>query len=245
MEPQLVKAQTKGETYRGFGETARWNVVLGEEVIGDVWRANDYRGKTCWMLESIHLPGSMPQSAVGGGYGRTTKQQAVREVVDWHANRERSFRTGAYWLHCGTHRELFGVVRASYVAERDDGACRQITTDHVLETKPHLGAAGAPGWYATAFRGGRLLCAHYCADETEAVSLILDEAFLPATPEEKRAPIAGYYSSRFYGALLDPEGPMRLLDSDRDGDYDFGIEFASLQAASAVRFTGMDNWNFA
>lgn len=207
MEPQLVKTQIKGETYRGFGETARWDVVLGDEVIGAVWRANDYRGKTCWMVESIHLPGSMPQSAVAGGYARTTKHQAVSEVMGWHLNRERSFRAGAYWLHCGTHRELFGVVSSSYIAERDDGVCRQITTNHVLEPKPHLGAAGKPGWYATAFRGGRMLCAHYCSDEAEAVALILDEAFLPATREEKYAPLAGYYSSRFYGSGVSSSPP--------------------------------------
>lgn len=209
IQPLLVKAETRDELYRGFGETARWDVVLGGDAIGQVWRASDYRNRVCWMVESIHLPRSMPQSSVSGGYGRTTKHQAVREVVDWHLNRERSFRVGEYWLHCGTHREIFSVVRSSYLVERDDGACRQVNTEHVLEPKPHRGAVGSPGWYATAFRGGRMLCAHYCADEVEAVSLILDEAFLPATAEEKRAPIAGYYSTRFHGS--NHEDPSKML----------------------------------
>ncbi len=195
-----MKVDARGEAYRGFGETARWDILLEDEVIGQVWRACDYRGRVCWMVESAHLPGSMPQSSVIGGYGRTTKHQAVREVVDWHVNRERSFRVGEYWLHCGNHREMFGTVEASYLVERDDGSCRQVNTTHVIERQPNRGAAGEPGWYATAFRGGRLLCAHYCADETEAVSLLLEEAFLPATAEEKRAPLAGYYSTRFYGS---------------------------------------------
>ena len=206
MEPKLLKAETKGEAYRGFGETARWDVLLEDETIGQVWRANDDRGRVCWMVESIHLPASVPQSSVIGGYGRTTKHQAVQEVANWHQNRERSFRVGAYWLHCGTHREIYGVVRSSYLVERDDGVCRQINTEHVLERKPHLGSVGEPGWYATAFRGGRLLCAHYCADEQEAVSLLLDEAFLPASAEEKRAPLAGYYSTRFHGGLARAAG---------------------------------------
>ena len=33
-----------------------------------------------------------------------------------------------------------------------------------------------------------------------------------------------------------------LLDSDRDADYDFGIEFASIQATSNIHFMGLDPW---
>lgn len=46
--------------------------------------------------------------------------------------------------------------------------------------------------------------------------------------------------------LLDDEGGgFFLLDSDRDGDYDFGIEFQDITATSAIRFNGLDDWILA
>jgi hypothetical protein len=202
MEPRIVKAETKGDAFKGFWETARWDVILGDETIGQVWRGKDSRDRTCWMVCSALLPQSLPQSSVIGGYARTTKAMAIKEVVDWHGNRHRSFRMGEIWLHCSTHREMHGVVSTAYLAEHDDGEnLRWIHSKHVLEPKPHMGAQSAVGWYASAQRAGRGLNSYYCADEREAIGLVLDEAFLPPTPEEKRAPIMGYLSSRFYGSL--------------------------------------------
>lgn len=206
MEPRIVKAETKGDAFKGFFETARWDVILGDETIGQVWRGNDNRGRTCWMVASSLLPQSMPQSSVIGGYGRTTKGMAIREVVEWHENRHRSFRMGDIWLHCSTHREAFGVVSTAYLAEHDDGErVRWVNTKNVLEPKPHMGAQSAVGWYASAHRGGRGILSYYCADEKEAIGLVIDEAFLPPTPEEKRAPLIGYYTTRFYGSLASNE----------------------------------------
>lgn len=202
MEPRIVKAEVKGDAFKGFWETARWDVILGEETIGQVWRGNDSRGRTCWMVASPLLPQSLPQSSVIGGYARTTKTMAVKEVVDWHENRHRSFRMGEVWLHCSTHREMHGVVQTTYLAEHDDGErVRWIQSQHVLEPKPHMGAQNAIGWYANGHRAGRGFFAYYCADEQEAIALVLDEVFRHAMPEEKRAPIYGYYSTRFYGSL--------------------------------------------
>lgn len=204
MEPRIVKAEVKGDAYYEFRETARWDVILGEETIGQVWRGNDWRNRTCWMVVSSLLPKSLPQSSVMGGYGRTTKMMAIKEVVDWHENRHRSFRIGDVWLHCANSREHFGVAETTYLAEHDDGArLRWIHSTHVLEPTPHMGTRSAVGWYASAHRGGRGLFADYCADEREAIGLVIDEAFLPATSEEKRAPIAGYYTTRFRGSLAD------------------------------------------
>jgi hypothetical protein len=202
MEPKIVKAETKGDAYSGFWETARWDVILGEETIGQVWRGNDSRDRTCWMVASSLLSQSMPQSSVMGGYARTTKAMAVKEVVAWYENRHRSFRMGDVWLHCSTSREMFGVADTTYFAEHDDGEqVRWIHSTHVMEPKPNMGARSAVGWYASARRGARTLYADYCADEKEAISLVLEEAFLPPTPEEKRATFLGFYSSRFHGTL--------------------------------------------
>jgi hypothetical protein len=204
MEATLAKAEVKGGIFRGFYETTRWDVSLDGEVIGQVWRGHDGR-RVCWMVESPVLPHSLPNSAVVAGYGRTTKIGAVQEVVDWHLNRERSFRSGDVWLHCFQSREAFNVVETKYLAEHDDGErCRWIFTTHVKERKPHLGVRSEVGWYASASRGSRTLLVDCCADEKEAVELILAEAFQPPAADEKRpSPMPPV---RLYGSLAKDGG---------------------------------------
>lgn len=154
------------EAYRDFRETARWRVAGPDGVLGDVWRAERGwradRGDrvVCWMHKPSVLGFSLPQSAVIGGYSRTTKVGAIADLKSWHANRDRSLRLGDWNLHCRLSRP--GSL--DFLGVHPELGLRWIFAIRNEAENPHLGAMGGVGWQIYGRRGKRTVIVHDAAD---------------------------------------------------------------------------------
>ncbi len=185
-DPILFEVQTKGDRYGAFFETARWDVAYENAVIGQIWRGNDHRGKTCWMVEAPFLGRTLTESPSGDGYSRPTRIQAVADLVSWHLNRHRSFEFDDAKFYCSSWYDRGYQTEAHYVAEFPDGHLARVNTTLVIEPRPHNGIMTIEGWYANTNRGGQVFHAVYCASEEEAISLLIDD--VRTVPSKTRRP---------------------------------------------------------
>lgn len=184
--PILTPKPTANGTFKGFIETARWSVSVDGEAIGDVWRGNDNRGRTCWMMDVPTLRSSHPAGAAIGGYSATTKKGVVEDLVRWHENHIHSFDLDGVYYHCAVRRDRGYELDLNYLAEFPDGLRRWVNVTNVIDPKPHMGAMAMAGWYASSHRGNRFIQALYAATEQEALLLIQAEVGLPMSAEDRR-----------------------------------------------------------
>ncbi len=185
IEPVLVQRPRGARFIGGFRETACWDVQHDGEVIGQVWRGEDYRQKVCWMLDVPFLRDPRMHRAVIGGYSRTSRKGAVAELVEWHVNRTSSTSVGDGFFHCARIRKSDCDIRKEYFAEFANGVARWVYTSQVIEARKRMGIRAVEGWYADVNRGTRFISALYCASEEEALSLIVDEAGMTVQPDER------------------------------------------------------------
>jgi hypothetical protein len=192
-----------------FHEIARWDVFLDNMNLGQVWKTQDNRGRTCWgicvsfLSDSIHMG-----KAVISGYNATTKKGAVWDLFQWHKNRHRSFELDSVTYHCGRHFDRYSVEEMSFLAEFPSGLSKYVHATHVKEEKPHQGAMRKIGWYASTRRGNTSIYARYCETLSEALSLIRPEAEKPLTKEDKDIPLYRTMSVDLVGSLVNP--PIKL-----------------------------------
>jgi len=177
---KLVPTGCRGEAYRSFFETQRWEVFCNGESIGTLWRGQREDGVICWMQEPKALGYSMPDSAVISGYSRTTKKGAIWNLVSWHENRKFSAEVGEWQLHCAKSR----ADSRTYIALHPDGRVRWVFAAFNETERPHLGAMGGIGWQVSSLRGHRQVIVHDAADLDVALSCILREAGKEPTDEE-------------------------------------------------------------
>lgn len=201
-EAHIEKSPSKNECYGIFSEAARWDVICGHTVIGQVWKGVDHHGKTCWMVDAPFLSRTLQNSDTGIGYSRSTRITAVADLVSWYKNCHRSFEFEDVRFHCAAWYDRGHRLEAHYVAEFPDGHLARVNTTLVIEPRPHSGLMTIEGWYANTNRGGQVFHAVYCASEEEAISLLIDDA--RAVPSKTRRP--AYSPSlpvRYQGSLAE------------------------------------------
>jgi hypothetical protein len=186
MEPELIKIDTLNVMDGGFVETDRWNVVLGDLDIGQIWRGKR-AAKGCWFVVPACHGLSLHQSYVGGGYAATTKKGAVADLQKWHENGSLFRESGGVALHVFSVRDDEPERTANILAVLPEGATRWIYTVHRKVLQPHHGAQAEPGWYASSRRGNRYVGADNCASEDEAIDLLFPEILQEADREDKLA----------------------------------------------------------
>jgi hypothetical protein len=185
-----------------FHEVARWDVTLDDVNLGQVWKTQDGRGRTCWGICVPFLRNDTQMgTAVIGGYSATTKKGAVWNLFEWHKNRHRSFELDGVTYHCGRHFDRFGVEEMSFLAEFPSETTKNIYITHVKEEKPQRGATGKLGWHASANRGHTRIYARSCESLIEAVSLIRTELEKPLTAVDKNRALFGSESINLVGTL--------------------------------------------
>jgi hypothetical protein len=186
MEPELIKIETLNVMDGGFIETDRWNVVLGNVEIGQIWRGKR-AAKGCWFVVPACHGLSLHQSYVGGGYAATTKKGAVDDLLNWHRNSPDYRKVGEAELHVFKKRDGEAEQTANILAVLPEGRTRWIYTVHRKSLQPHHGAQAEPGWYASSRRGNRYVGADNCASEAEAIDLVLPEILVEADRDDKMA----------------------------------------------------------
>jgi hypothetical protein len=197
--PILTIKATQGAGFSGFVETARWSVHCDDEYIGDVWRADDARGRKCWLMDVPGLREPQISEAVGAGYSATTRKGVVAELVDWQRHRHMSFELDGIVYRCARQRDRGCDIVTTFFAEFPEGVSRWINVTQVIDAKPFMGAMAMEGWYASVMRGRRLIQALYASSIEEAISLIRPEISVPASKEELRS--ISVFPVRIIGSL--------------------------------------------
>lgn len=200
-EPVLVRIDAAGEPYRDFTETDRWEVTLNGCRIGEVWRAergcfNSRKPVVCWLKKPTALGVSFPDSAVGSGYGRTSRKACVQQLVSWHVNRDRKLTFDGWVLHCDAARD----DDLSYLAIHPDLGWRWIHASCNREPKPYRGAMGGVGWQITGRRGIRTVIVHDAPSLDGGLELLVAHIGRKPDPSDapKHPPISGLSVERYY-----------------------------------------------
>lgn len=200
-DPVLTKIDHTNQVLQGFQERARWRVELDSTHVGDVWRGENGGGVRCWFGESVILgmETTLINSAVIGGYARTTKQYMVQELVDLYRHQDKTLTMGDWTFHCGSEYQGYGDIRRTYMAVNQlNGKWKTVHATHHSEEKPHEGAVGGIGWHVTIRRGNHLFVASEYPDVESAIEVLLPELNTPASKEEKRPSHFSTNVTRFY-----------------------------------------------
>jgi hypothetical protein len=188
-EPVLIKIDHTNQIDYGFLERARWRVELDGCHIGDVWRGENGGDVKCWFGESIVLGmgTTLINSAVIGGYSRTTKRHMVQELVDWYRHRDKTLVTGDWTFHCCYEYQGYGDICRTYMAlNQVSGKSKSVHATQHSEAKPHEGVVGGIGWHVKFRRGNHRFVASEYPDIESAIEVLLPELNIPTSLEEKK-----------------------------------------------------------
>jgi hypothetical protein len=193
-------------------ETDRWEVLIGDEVIGEVWR----QARPSWMAEGptvqwFGMPPYLAREEVSFALMEGSRKAAVALVEMMHANRASNRRTPTFSLVCiernRRERWLIGARDpSSGILDR----YRSITVDADQRGQGFV-AHGAHS-------DGTVFYASLIATREEALGIAVKASLEPSCERWKRAVDRGPWTpfnqklSRLYGSLVPKglEGPLGI-----------------------------------